>query len=213
MSRWHPGRTFITGLITLLPLLVTLYLLYWLARGAEAVLGGWIGQLLPADWYIPGLGLLAGLALVFLVGLAMRAWLVQRFFDRGEALLYRIPVVRTVYGSVRDFLHFLAQHSDRRQFHEVVAVRQGESYVIGFVTRSDLEWLQGPSALRERVAVYFPMSYQIGGYTVLLPRSALEPLDMSMEEAMRFVLTAGVGVHYGGQWVRSADSERDRDQE
>lgn len=200
MARLQPGRTFVTGLITLLPLAVTLYLLYWLAWGAESLLGPWLHRFLPGPWYIPGLGLLAGLLLVYLVGLAMRVWVVQRLFGWSEALLYRIPVVRAVYGSVRDFLHFLAQHSDRRQFHEVVAVRQGNSYVIGFVTRGDLDWLQGPPDMREKVAVYFPMSYQIGGYTVLMPRSALEPLDLTMEEGMRFVLTAGVGVHFHGEW-------------
>jgi uncharacterized membrane protein len=203
MKRLNLGRTLVTGVVTLLPLLITLYLLYWLAVGAESVLGGWLRQFLPPEWTLPGLGLAAGLLVIFLVGLAMRVWVVQRLVGWSEAFLYRIPVVRSVYGSIRDFLSFLAQHSQQDRFHEVVAVRLGEGHVLGFVTRTDLDWLSRNGAFTGKVAVYFPMSYQIGGYTVLLPRSVLEPVDLTMEEAMRFVLTAGVGVHYGDRWPPS----------
>ena len=64
--------------------------------------------------------------------------------------------------------------------------------LIGFVTREDLSGL--PKALGEddRVAVYLPLSYQIGGYMLFMPRSALIPIDMSLEDAMRFSITAGM---------------------
>lgn len=64
--------------------------------------------------------------------------------------------------------------------------------VIGFVTQAVPEHL--PEDFREEgsILVYLPLSYMIGGYAVLMPRSAVRPLDMSMDEAMRFTLTAGV---------------------
>jgi uncharacterized membrane protein len=66
--------------------------------------------------------------------------------------------------------------------------------MLGFVTLEDLDGvgLASPDGGEESVAVYLPMSYQIGGYTVLLPRSYLTPVDMGMEEAMRFLITAGL---------------------
>ena len=73
----------------------------------------------------------------------------------------------------------------------LVTVPGLEAQLLGFVTLDDHRDL--PFAAPEHtVAVYFPMSYQIGGYTLFLPRARLKPLDMSMEDAMRFVVTAGM---------------------
>lgn len=196
--RWV-GRTILTGLFTLLPLGLTVYILWWLAHAAESLLAGLLQAVAPG-FYVPGMGLAAALALAFLVGLAMRAWLVQRLFALGEAALYRIPVVKGVYGSIRDFLHFVYA-PEQEGLGKVVAFRlPGAPSVrlIGFLTREEVPGLEG----QDLVAVYLPFSYQIGGYTVLVPRERLEPVAMSMEEAMRFTLTAGVvrrhGVRTGG---------------
>ncbi len=186
--RWV-GRTILTGLFTLLPLGLTVYVLWWLAQAAESLLAGLLRAVAPG-LYVPGMGLVAALALAFLVGLAMRAWLVQRLFALGEAVLYRIPVVKGVYGSIRDFLHFVYT-PEQEGLGRVVAFRlPGDPPVrlIGFLTREEVPGLEG----QDLVAVYLPFSYQIGGYTVLVPRACLEPVAMGMEEAMRFTLTAGV---------------------
>ena len=82
-----------------------------------------------------------------------------------------------------------------RRFGQVVLVQMPNLPVrmLGFVTLDDLEGAGLPTVEGvDSVAVYLPMSYQIGGYTVLLPRSYLTPLDMGMEEAMRFLITAGL---------------------
>jgi uncharacterized membrane protein len=74
----------------------------------------------------------------------------------------------------------------------VVLARFGEARVIGFVTQDDAAELGIVEAKDDLVAVYFPMSYQIGGYTALVPRSRIEPLDIPVEAAMRLVLTGGI---------------------
>ena len=81
-----------------------------------------------------------------------------------------------------------------KEFEQVVAVSIGNQgmKVIGFVTQAVSARLPEGLQDEESILVYLPLSYMIGGYTVLLPRSAVQPLDMSMEEAMRFTLTAGV---------------------
>jgi uncharacterized membrane protein len=66
--------------------------------------------------------------------------------------------------------------------------------VMGFVTRSDLAGLPAGISEPGMIAVYMPMSYQIGGYTALVPRASVQAVDMTLEEAMRFILTAGVSV-------------------
>ena len=146
------------------------------------------------------MGLAAGLVITLLVGLLMHACIVRRMFGWSERLLYHIPVVRSVYGATRDFLQFLI-HSQDPSFTEVVSVDIGGNgmRVIGFVTRPDTTGLpEGATpAHSDTVIVYLPLSYQIGGFTVALPRSAVHPIDMSMREAMTFVLTAGVAGPHG----------------
>lgn len=193
------ARTFLTGLVTILPIVVTIYLLFWLGQLAESFLGQMIRVVLPDSLYVPGMGLLAGLVLVLLIGVLMHAWIVRRSFEWSERVLYRIPVIRTVYGATRDFLQFL-MHSRDPGFHEVVMVDIGDSgmQVIGFITRPDTSGLpEGAARDDDAVLVYLPLSYQIGGYTALIPRSALRPIDMSMRAAMAFVLTGGVTAPHG----------------
>jgi uncharacterized membrane protein len=187
------SRTFLTGLITILPVTLTLYLLYWLVVSAEAALGSMIRLVLPENLYWPGMGSIAGLVIVFLIGLLMHAYVVQRLFSWGEQILYRLPLIKSVYGAIRDFLNYFSPDK-KNEFEQVVAVAIGDTgmQVIGFVTQAVAEEM--PEGFREEgsILVYLPLSYMIGGYAVLMPRSAVRPLDMTMEEAMRFTLTAGV---------------------
>jgi uncharacterized membrane protein len=187
------SKTFLTGLITILPVALTLYLLYWLVVSAETALGNLIRLVLPEGLYWPGMGTIAGLLVVFLVGVLMHAYVVQRLFAWGEEVLYHVPVIKTVYRSIRDFLDYFSP-ARKQEFQQVVAVSIGETgmQLIGFVTQAMPERLPEDYRRDDSVLVYMPMSYMIGGYAVLMPRSAIRPLDMSMEEAMRFTLTAGV---------------------
>ena len=98
-----------------------------------------------------------------------------------------------MYRSIRDFFDYFSP-AKKEEFQQVVAVSIGETgmQAIGFVTQAVPERLPEDYRVDDSVLVYMPMSYMIGGYAVLMPRSAVRPLDMSMEEAMRFTLTAGV---------------------
>jgi uncharacterized membrane protein len=76
---------------------------------------------------------------------------------------------------------------------QVVRVRVADHmHLIGFVTREDFTTLPAGLGGADVIAVYLPMSYQVGGYTVLLPRRLVEPVDMSVEDALRFAVTAGM---------------------
>lgn len=188
-------RTFFTGLAVTLPVAATLYLLYWAVLATESALDGLLRFVLPQEAYFPGQGLALGVMLVFLTGLLMRTWVARKLFAWTEKLMYRLPLVKTVYGALRDFTEFLSRPKTQGA-QQVVLVRLGNTdlRVIGFVTRADLAGL--PPGMREpgMIMVYMPMSYQVGGYTALVPRSAVQPVDMSFEEAMRFTLTAGLSV-------------------
>ena len=186
------SKTFITGLITLLPVVLTVYLLYWFAVTAERVLGDAIRLVLPDHLYWPGMGLVAGLLVVFAVGLLMHAYVVQQLFGLGEQFLYRVPLIKSIYRAMRDFFDFFSP-GKKQEFEQVVAVSLGNGMeVIGFVTQPVADRLPQGLRVPDSLLVYVPMSYMIGGFTILMPRHAVRPLDMNMEAAMRFTLTAGI---------------------
>ena len=184
------SKILITGFITLLPVVLTIYLLYWLAVKSEQVMGNVLQYVLPDTIYFPGLGMLTGVVVVFIVGLMMNAYMIRQLFALGEQVLYRLPLIKTVYRAFRDFFDFFSPKKE--QFGQVVAVTFNGMELVGFVTQEDQERLPESFRDRDSVLVYLPMSYMVGGYTFLVPRSELRPLKMSMEEAMRFALTAGI---------------------
>lgn len=188
-------RTFFTGLAVTLPVVATLYLLYWAVLATESALDGLLRFVLPQEAYFPGQGLALGVVLVFLAGLLMRTWVARKLFAWTEKLMYRLPLVKTVYGALRDFTEFLSRPKTQGA-QQVVLVRLGNTdlRVIGFVTRDDLAGLPPGMGEPGMIMVYMPMSYQVGGYTALVPRASVQPVDMSFEEAMRFTLTAGLSV-------------------
>lgn len=191
-------RTFLTGLAAILPLAITLALLWWLGTTAETMLGGWLQQVLPAALYFPGLGLLTGIGLVFVIGVLLRAYLVQVLFSWLEGWIERIPVVKTVHGIVRDVMGLFSSDLDKKFGDAVIVTLPGSEFrLVGFVTRKDFEGLPGNLGGEDTIAVYLPMSYQIGGYTVMLPRERVDPLELSLEDAMRYTLTAGVSARKG----------------
>ena len=187
------SRNILTGLMTILPVALTLYLIYWIAISAELMLGRMIRSVFPNILYWPGMGLIAALAAAFAVGLLMRAYVVQQLFARGEHLLYRMPFIKSVYKAIRDFFHYFSPTA-KKEYKQIVAVSIGDTgmQVVGFVTQAIPERLPEGLGNEDSILVYLPLSYMIGGYAVLVPRKSVRPRDMNMEEAMRFTLTAGV---------------------
>lgn len=187
------GKLFLQGLVIVVPIGLTAALLWWLATKAERWLGGLIQLLLPDGAYLPGMGVVAGLATVILLGMLSHVWIFRRLFGLGERIVARVPLVKTIYSALKDIVsYFNADTHDR--FSRVVMVQlPGQPFkLLGFVTRESMQQLDLPIDKEQTVAVYLPMSYQIGGYTMYLNRDAIEPVDMGFEEAMRLTLTAGV---------------------
>lgn len=183
-------QIFLRGLGTVLPVALTLYLIYWLAVSSEQVLGKGIKLILPDEYYWPGMGLAAGIALTFAVGLLVRAWFIRTLWRWSEKLLESIPLVKTVYTGLRDIFSFAAGDKQKQGLGRVVRVKlPGNMRMIGFVTSESPSWRPRDDV---HVAVYIPLSYQIGGHTVLIHPDKLEPLDMKVEDAMRLALTAGM---------------------
>ncbi|MFV2033254.1 MAG: DUF502 domain-containing protein, partial [Gammaproteobacteria bacterium] len=129
-------------------------------------------------------------ALVFVVGLMMKAIFVRQLFAFGEQILYKLPLIKTVYRTMHDLFEFFSPKKEG--LGQVVIVNINAMEMIGFITQEDQSRLPESFRSPDSVLVYIPMSYMIGGFTLLIPRSDITHCKMSVDEAMRFVLTAGI---------------------
>ena len=185
------SSTLAKGLLTILPISLTVYFAYWLGVTTESLLSTPLKWLVSEAYYWPGMGLIAGVLVLLAVGLLVNAYLVRRVIEFGERLVLRVPVLKTVYGAIRDLTSLVKVGDGGGELQRVVLVDVGAGRVIGFVTQESAT-LPGMATDPSLVAVYLPMSYQIGGYTLYLPRERLQPTDLSVEQAMRIVLTGGL---------------------
>jgi uncharacterized membrane protein len=190
----HFTTTFLRGLGVVLPIALTLYLVVWFVRAAEALMKPLALLILPrAVDDVPGSGLVLGLVVVYLTGLLVQLFVIGWLVSLGQRILERTPLVKSVYNAVNDFTSYFSRRPSETA-SRVVNVKLSEDFsVVGFITDPDPTALRAQDDPDDRVAVYLPMSYQLGGYTILMPRDRLRPLDLGVEEAMRRVLTAGVG--------------------
>jgi uncharacterized membrane protein len=186
-------NTMLKGLVAILPVGLTLYLVYWLAVTTERLFAVVLKALVPERYYWPGMSLLAGLALLYLAGLAVNAYVVRRALRLSDQVFARIPVVKSIYLAIRDFMRFFPASGQGSDLKRVVMVPFGPGKVIGFVTAESGAALGLEDRAGDTVAVYLPMSYMVGGgYTVFLPRELLEPTALSVEAGMRIALMGGV---------------------
>lgn len=199
----HLGRIFVTGLLTLIPAVATIYLMVWLVGAIDRLFGKPLRWLMPGDTYLAGMGIVVAIGVVFGVGVLMHGVLFRQIFRRAEAALLAVPLARSIYGAVKDLIGLFGSGGPAMQVVSVTL--PGSSWrLLGFVTRTEFTDLPAGVGGAAEVAVYLPMSYQVGGYTVIVPRDAVRPVEMSREDAMKFILTAGLKTDAGPRKPRAA---------
>ncbi|WP_347986498.1 DUF502 domain-containing protein [Methylomonas sp. AM2-LC] len=187
------SNTFFKGLIAIIPLILTCYLLLWLADTGEMVLANIFKFFFPNSWYIKGFGVVLGLAVAYFFGLFLETLTFLRLFNRFEGGVLRIPVFKSIYTAIRDFISlFSSEQKGKLKQVVLVNIPSGYGQQIGFVTVSDFEEISHTFIADDQIAVYLPFSYAIGGNTVILSRENVVEIDISIEDALRFIATAGV---------------------
>jgi uncharacterized membrane protein len=191
---------FLRGLITLLPIALTIYILYFGVAIFENFLGGVIKSFIPAQDYIPGLGFLLTIILIFLFGLLLNNLILQTVLRKLEEKMKSIPFFKAVYSPLRDLIHLFSDSSGKA-LKSVVLVRWGAHgpASIGLITRDTFE--EFPDlAHQDLVAVFIPLSYALGGNTLLFRKQDVTPVDIPVEKALQLAITA---------WVKADHHEHD----
>ena len=181
-KRWDMqelAKNFFEGLFLVVPVAVTIYVVFLVFN----VIDGWLN--IP----VPGMGFLITIGMLILVGR-----LASNVFFRGvlsslEKILTRTPFVKLVYTSLKDLIEaFMGKKKRFDQPVLVTLVPGGYVEAIGFVTRQNLDLL----GLEDRVAVYFPQSYNFAGNLLVVPRSQIRPLEADSADVMTFIVSGGV---------------------
>jgi len=188
---------FIAGILVTAPISITIYLTYLFLTAID----GQVAKILPVQWYevldggttVPGLGLLVAIVFFIIVG-----WfatnILGRFFIRiAEYFVDRVPVIRTIYSAIKQiFETIMATQSNA--FREVVMLeypRRG-TWSIGFVTGRTEGQVQRVTA-QETVNVFVPTTPNpTSGYLLFVPKKELKYLDMTVEEGVKLVVSAGI---------------------
>lgn len=188
MKRFY--KYFFRGLLAVLPLVLTVYVLLLFLRWVES-LALWMLRPLIGGFYVPGMGLLFGVLIIVGIGAVLSKPQVREALTLIELPFTKLPVVKSIYSSLKSFSDYFAPGA-KSGGQQVVILRMPdhELEVVGLVTRRSFADLPPGFLPGERVAVYLPMGYMIGGYTVFVPTSWVTPISMSVEEAMRSSLIA-----------------------
>jgi uncharacterized membrane protein len=191
----HLYQYFFRGLLAALPLSLTIYLLYLFLTWTEGIAMWWVRPII-GDFYIPGLGLLFGIGTIILLGFIISNERALKLLSLIELPFTSLPVIKSVYSSLKNFAEYFAPDKEGPS-QQVVSVRiPGQALeMVGLVTRQSLHGLPDGFMTGDRVAVYLPMGYMIGGYTIFVPRDWLQQLSMYVEEAMRSSLFAWMANH------------------
>lgn len=189
---------FIKGLLTLLPISLTISLLIWIIRSLETSFGTALTTLLPYRFYVPGLGLVLAITAILLAGLLVENYLAGPLFRRFEILLKRAPIIRTIYSPLKDLADLFSRAQGSAHGQRVVFVQTAPGIEsLGLVMRDNFDDLPPHAVPTGKLAVFIPLSYGFGGFTVVVDRSAIRDAGLPAERALQLAITG---------WVRSGRS-------
>ena len=178
---------FIRGLLVFVPVALTVFALVWTFGKLDLL----FRNLFKLD-DIPGLGLVLGIAATFglitVIGFLASNVLGRWLFRLVDALFTRLPLIKLLYGSVKDFIEAFAGEKKAFDKPVVVELMPGGPAAVGFVTQSDLAAL----GLAGQVAVYFPQSYNFAGSMLVVAAERVHPLNVDSSVAMTFIVSGGV---------------------
>ncbi len=171
---------FLQGLLYIVPITVTLYIVVWTFQKIDGIL----------PFQFPGLGLIIIISLITIIGFLGSAVITSPINAFFQNLLKRAPLLKTIYSSVKDLMNTFV--GNKKGFSEPVLVKVYENSTIeriGFITNEDVESL---NIAKGKVLVYMPHSYAISGQLFVVEKKNVSPIDKSSAEIMKLIVSGGV---------------------
>ncbi|MFQ6110412.1 MAG: DUF502 domain-containing protein [Nitrospinota bacterium] len=196
MRVWLRNR-FIAGLLVILPISITYILLKFIfirlddvLKPLERAIFKLVG--LP-EFHIPGLGIIATVFIVLLVGLITANVVGRKIVSTGDKIFSRLPIIRAVYRPAKQFLEGIAAY-DQGAFRRVALIEYPRKglYVLGFVT-TDADPTISDAAAQELLSVFIPTTPNpTSGFLLFVPKNEVAQLDMSVEEGIKLIVSGGI---------------------
>ncbi|MEM6650706.1 MAG: DUF502 domain-containing protein, partial [Pseudomonadota bacterium] len=196
--------SFLAGVVIAAPLLITIGVVYWAVTGPLAKLDGFVQRNIPAAWlppgaeniYIPGFGVLLAIILLIILGVMTKNFIGRSFFNLGDRLLDAMPVIRNVYGFLKNVFEMALQQSEQ-SFKEVALVeypRPGVWVLCFVVTSTKGEIKHALEDLADDMTnIFVPTAPNpTSGFLLFVPKSSLRKLNMTVEEGAKMIFSAGL---------------------
>lgn len=185
------SKIFFKGVLGIFPLVLSLYFLFWFVTSLEKFFDGYLLKVLPDTVRFPGLGVGIGFVLIFSIGLLLS----NKFFSSLHRLLLKpvrnIPLIKSVYGAIEDLMSYFTPSDEKDTSKVVKVLLPGQAFeLVGLLTQEEPSSIEGIDFDEDMVAVFIPMSYALGGYTIFVKREHLKLTNMKVEEAMKLALTS-----------------------
>lgn len=175
---------FLKGLFVLIPIAITFYILYKMFMVTDGLFKGLLERV---GLYFPGLGVIATLAVIFLVGLLASNWLSNKFLNFFDKIFTKIPFIGNIYGVIKDTVNSFS--ANKKGFSRLVVVNiSNELKLLGFLTNDE----ESKFIPKGYVAVYLMQSMQWAGNLILVPEQNVQQLEVSSEDAIKFIASAGL---------------------
>lgn len=190
------NQIFFKGLIVVLPITLTFYLLIWASYKIESLFGSTLEMIIGKWLYIPGLGIVVSLVFIFLVGLLVNNYITGRFFSWLTRTLEKVPLIKVIYNPLKDLMALIPGRSSEKDKPQRVVLVPLEAMgveVLGLVTNEELNELPGSNL----ISVYVPLSYMLGGITVLISKDKVKKVDIPVDQALKLSVTA---------WIKAKDN-------
>ena len=181
------SEQFLNGLIVLVPPAITFFIVDWLLKITGTTFDKYVGKYLP--FYFPGIGLVVIVLAIWITGIVSGHYLPKKIIRFCEFILSKIPVIKFIYSSIKQFSKAIFESNSA--FQHVVLVPYHQSLALGFLMS------KVPDAVREKigedyVCVFVPWSLNMtSGTNLFVKKSDVIHVDMPPEEALKFMLTAG----------------------
>ena len=175
------------GLLYIAPLGITAYIIYGVFTFMDGLLQEYLFKFF--DIKIPGLGVLTLIIFLIFIGFLGRTFIAQPIKLLFRNIIDRIPLLKFIYGAFNDL--FSAFVGKEKKFSKPVLVKvnlNSDLEKLGFITEENLELL----GEKDKVAVYFPHSYNFSGELFIVPRANIKPVDINSSEVMKFIVSAGL---------------------
>jgi Uncharacterized conserved protein len=175
---------FLKGVFVLAPIILTFFIIYKIYEIADGLFKGFLQT---AGIYFPGLGVIVTLFIIFLAGLLASNLITNNLIKYFEKLLAKVPLLGNLYGIFKDTLSSFS--TNKKSFSRLVRIDMPNGLkLLGFLT-NDEDKAFIPQGY---VVVYLMQSMQWAGNIILVPKDMVEPIDVSAEEALKFIASAGL---------------------